>query len=490
MRRARRALALATTCLLGKGAVTLHAASYQWDVDGLATNGATDGSGDWMNAASTKAWYDGGTKDIRWTNKTDTAVFGNGGSGIFTVILSNNAINAGGLTFNALASPASYYIIASAANQSNSLNLSGVGAVIEVNNAGGAEISAGLAGTGGFVKTGAYELRLTHTAGTLTGVVSVQQGTLSVRSLANGGANSSLGASTSAAANLVLADGATLAHTGAANSVTDRLFTATGAVTLANNGAGTLTFTNNGAVAYGTVNQTRSITLSGTNAGDNVFTLTLGDNGTAKTSLIKSGLGKWVLTSVSAYTGTTLVNEGTLVQNGSASGSAHTVNTGATLGGAGTVGAVTLNNGGTLAPGSTGGAIGTLTVAGDLTWNGGGVVRFDLGAAGASDRLNLTGALTRGTAGTYSVDFGGTGEAGAYTLITGASASNFTADQFTYSNLRNGMSGLFSFAGSNLIFTVVPVTAVPEPQEYALAGGAFAALAAGVRRARRKMKTA
>ena len=122
-----------------------------------------------------------------------------------------------------------------------------------------------------------------------------------------------------------------------------------------------------------------------------------------------------------------------------------------------------------------------LSVSGDLLWNAGGVMRFDLGAAGVSDRLLLGGALRKGGAGAYAFDFLGGGETGAaYTLISGSASSDFSAANFSYVNLRAGLSGMFSFSGNDLVFTVVP-----EPREYALAAGAIAALAAFARRRHR-----
>jgi autotransporter-associated beta strand protein len=72
--------------------------------------------------------------------------------------------------------------------------------------------------------------------------------TLSATTLANGGAASSIGSSTSAASNLVL-QGGTLKYEGAAAS-TDRLFTiGTSGATIDASGAGAVSFTNTGAVA-------------------------------------------------------------------------------------------------------------------------------------------------------------------------------------------------------------------------------------------------
>lgn len=72
-----------------------------------------------------------------------------------------------------------------------------------------------------------------------------------------------------------------------------------------------------------------------------------------KTSIVKDGVGDWRLTGANTYSGTTKVEAGTLIVNGTHSGSgAITVNSGATLAGKGTLtGAVTMN--GTLMVGDT-----------------------------------------------------------------------------------------------------------------------------------------
>jgi fibronectin-binding autotransporter adhesin len=75
-----------------------------------------------------------------------------------------------------------------------------------------ATLSGLLSGPGGFTKTGPGLLAL-GTANTYTGITRVQNGTLAVPALANGGQPSSVGASSAAAANLVLAGG-TLRYTG------------------------------------------------------------------------------------------------------------------------------------------------------------------------------------------------------------------------------------------------------------------------------------
>ncbi len=89
-------------------------------------------------------------------------------------------------------------------------------------------------------------------------------------------------------------------------------------------------------------------------------------------NLNKISDGAVTLTAENDYTGTTTVSAGSLLVNGStAAASAFTVNSGATLGGTGTIGGPTnIRSGGTLSPGVT---VGTLTFGNDLTLEAGAV---------------------------------------------------------------------------------------------------------------------
>ena len=176
-------------------------------------------------------------------------------------------------------------------------------------------------------KTGTGTWALTGTASTYTGVTRViDGGTLIVTKLANGGEASSIGASTSAAANLRLANNSTLRYEGAGDS-TDRLFSfgATGGKIDAS-GTGPLVFTNTGAYANDGNVVARTLTLTGSNTGDNTMGLLLANTGNAN-ALVKEGAGKWVLTNNNTYTGATTISAGTLqLGNGGSSGSLGSAN--------------------------------------------------------------------------------------------------------------------------------------------------------------------
>ncbi len=151
-------------------------------------------------------------------------------------------------------------------------------------------------------------------------------GTLSVFYLADIGQDSSIGRG----------DGATLAtnqgslifggttggliYVGDASVSTNRLFTlagtdgSTAGVTITNNGINnaTLIFSNEGPIAFAS-SVKQAVRLAGTSLGDNLFNPQITDNGSAITSVSKSGAGLWILgNSDNTYTGTTTITDGHL----------------------------------------------------------------------------------------------------------------------------------------------------------------------------------
>ncbi|MFZ4778054.1 MAG: autotransporter-associated beta strand repeat-containing protein, partial [Terrimicrobiaceae bacterium] len=189
----------------------------------------------------------------------------------------------------------------------------------------------------------------------------------------------------------------------------------------------------------------------------------------AGSTLTKLGAGTLTLSGANSYTGATTVSLGTLLINGSSSAAtgAISVVNGAILGGAGTVGAA-ITSAGTLSPGDGITAMGTFHATA-LTLNTGANFKFDLGASNLSDQIVLTGAFTKGTGTSFSVNFNNSGVANStYTLATfGSLAGGFTAgdvSNFTYTGLAGGVtSGTFGLTGTDLTFTTVP-----EPATWAL----------------------
>ena len=130
---------------------------------------------------------------------------------------------------------------------------------------------------------------------------------------------------------------------------------------------------------------TRQLNLQG--AGDGDYQGALNMNGYG---LVKSGAGTWTLSATNTYTGTTVINAGTLVVNGVVPTNAVNV-VGGSLAGTGVLrGATTVQTNATLAPGSAG--IGTLAISNVLTLAAGSTLALELARNGAA----LTNDLVRG----------------------------------------------------------------------------------------------
>ena len=152
-------------------------------------------------------------------------------------------------------------------------------------------------------------------------------------------------------------------------------------------------------------------------------------------SVQKDADGTTVLTAAHTYTGATTIESGTLIVDGSIA-SPTTVNAGGTLGGRGTI-ANNVDVTGTIAPGPNGiggsGGIGTLTIAGNFTSQGGTLaIDVTLGSdASPTDLLRIGGDAILGGAPTRVVvtNVGGTGAATTgdgikIVDVSGASAAN------------------------------------------------------------------
>lgn len=215
-------------------------------------------------------------------------------------------------------------------------------------------------------------------------------------------------------------------------------------------------------------------------------------------ALVKAGLGTLVYTGVNTFSGTTTIDEGTILINAMPVGtrltgntlmpnttSSYIVNDGGVLGGiAGTGdagvlgGSVTVNSGGMILGGDGISASGALAVVGNLLLGEDSIVELVLGPSGAHSSLarNGTGNWTfdddqlfhflSATAGTYD------------NVITGLASDPGTT---LWQVANSGFSGLFTYDGSGNID--LTLSAIPEPGVCALLGlGALAAVGGRLRR--------
>jgi len=295
-----------------------------------------------------------------------------------------------------------------------------------------------IAGSGGLTKSGDGTLSITGANNNYSGTTSLLAGTLSVSdslALGTGGVIMDGGTLLAGAAGLSVANALTLDASGGTvdtdgnNATLAGAISGTGGLTKTGTGSLTLTGTNtysgntmvnggvlslSGGAAIGddsavTVASGATLSLDGSNetigslaGGGDVDlvagTLTVGGDDTSTSfsgtiagagGLTKTGAGTFELTQTNTYTGVTSVNDGTLRVNGSVH-SLVAVGPNGTLGGAGNFGAGIVNNG-TVAPGNS---IGTMTVAGPLTFGAGSIYEVEINAAGHSDLIEVTGTAT------------------------------------------------------------------------------------------------
>jgi fibronectin-binding autotransporter adhesin len=301
---------------------------------------------------------------------------------------------------------------------------------------GGVVSNLNTSNVGPLVKVDSGTLVLPN-SNTYTGATILSGGVLSVSSLANGLSASGIGASSAAAPALVF-NGGVLQYTGPGAS-TDRSFVLTnngGGIDAS--GTGPLTFSATSTamlvsapiVAAGPLagSGTRLFTLTGTNAGQNVFAGQIVDGTGGATSLAKTGPGQWVLTNNNTYSGGTTVTAGTLSlasalsTNNIASSSPISVGGGSVLNAGGLANATlaltgnqTLTGAGTVAGSLTApafaainpGAVmsgnagtGTLAISGGLSISGNSTVNFGLtGTSGTANLVSVGGTLGLPTSG-------------------------------------------------------------------------------------------
>ena len=191
--------------------------------------------------------------------------------------------------------------------------------------------------------------------------------------------------------------------------------------------------TNNGALAF---NRSDTFTFPGVISGTG--------------SVSQIGAGTTVLTANNTYTGATTVAAGTLIVNGSIGNSAVMVNSGATLGGIGTVGATIINSGGTFAPGNS---PGTMTVAGNLTFQSGALYLVQVNPSIAS-LANVSG--TAWLAGSVQAAFAPGGYVTrAYTILSASGGRVGTFDGLSTTGVPAGFHTILSYTSNSAILNLV-----------------------------------
>jgi autotransporter-associated beta strand protein len=250
----------------------------------------------------------------------------------------------------------------------------------------GTVIGVAQTGFGGINKNGTGTLRLTGPNSTYNGRTNINAGTVEINNA------NALGATVGSLDDTIVNPGATLALL--LNIFNPDLAERIGLSGTGVGGAGALTESgcNIGCNLSGGVFLSGSSTINVPTIGHKI-TIS-GVFGGGGFGLTKIGAGTLIFSANnSAYTGTTTVNAGTLLVNGNNSNSPVTL-AGGTLGGTGTVGAITAT-GGTVAPGAS---AGTLNVNGNSTFNNGTTLAIEIGgtSAGTFDQLNVTGTLNIG----------------------------------------------------------------------------------------------
>ena len=199
-------------------------------------------------------------------------------------------------------------------------------------------------------------------------------------------------------------------------------------------------------------------------------------------SLVKEGSGTQTLGDTNTYTGTTTVNSGTLIINGNISTSLTTIKSGGTLGGSGYVGGLSVEGGGTLAPGNSPGIlnVGSTSLATLSTF----AVEINGNTVSTQyDQLNVTGTVS--LAGLLSVTMGFAPADNALFFILANDSNDAVSGTFSNAPVDGGIyklggqdyrisyignqtsPGVGTFTGGN----DVVLMAIPEPSATLLVGG-------------------
>ncbi len=297
-------ITITNSAAFSTGTVTLNQTQFATSTN-LALNNAFADTG---NNPQVFVGTNNVTINGAFTN-TANASFLNNGSGLLT--LAGNV-----------------YLTASAGSV-NSLTLGGSGTTVvsgpiaNFNGTSGTVDSLVFSGTGGGI------LYITGTNNSYTGITAISAGIVNVAGLSNYGVNGSLGnraqaSETSAGDGIGIhigstTNGATLQYTGSTAQSTNRQIRLSAANnTIDASGSlpsATMNFTYSGTnINLFDTGGTRSLTLTGSNTGLNLFAINLTNQAANATSLIKNGAGTWIVSNTAnSFSGGTTINSGLLI---------------------------------------------------------------------------------------------------------------------------------------------------------------------------------
>jgi YVTN family beta-propeller protein/autotransporter-associated beta strand protein len=315
-----------------------------------------------------------------------------------------------------------------------------------------------------------------NAANTFTGTVEIRRGSVYL------GHNQALDRGNSLSFNPAAGHQARLFLYGRSARVSDLASTGPGSALIANGNRKTGATLTLGAVTL-TVTQSRDTTFGGEVTDAYAEYTGSGSGSTGPLHLLKDGPATLRLTGTLSHSGTTTIADGTLQLDGVAGPGGVLVRSGGTLSGSGVLNSsLSIESGGTLAPGANG--LGTITVNGPVTLAGG--TTMEIAKVGTSLLCDqLTGMSSLGLNGTLTVSQVNDPRTGA--LAAAETFTLFEAGTYTGSFSNLSLPALASGLGwdsSNLAvngsLTVIGLSAVPllvrEPQPLTVAVGESALL--------------